>query len=317
MTFHSGDSYTDSGFKVQEQLPSAAWPLGNPEVDFSQDSQITWPVYLTTKHNDNFFETYNFAKGGSTVDHAILTHGNSFTEQMDKIFMPNWGQHYSNHSLLNDNSSSISSYSSDSYELSSRRKYSNKNHTPQWHSSNSLFAVFFGINDITVTLEDPLTNEYKYETFQDIFSTYSRLVDQLYQIGARNFLFLNVPPIERGPYVRGWEYLIHSAAVTDWNTYLANMATNLTIAYNYTTVFHFDTNTLFNQVMDDPTWYTQTAGYKNTTDNCKEYYNNEEADAFDERCGIPYKEYLWRNALHPTFPVQEVIAAQVAQLLSG
>ncbi len=59
-----------------------------------------------------------------------------------------------------------------------------------------------------------MTNDYKHEVFKDIFSIYSRLIDQLYQTGARNFLFLNVPPIERAPYVRGTEYLNHSAAVS-------------------------------------------------------------------------------------------------------
>jgi len=132
-----------------------------------------------------------------------------------------------------------------------------------------------------------LTNEYEYEVFKDIFSIYSRLIDQLYQTGARNFLFLNVPPIERAPYVRGTEYLNHSAAVVDWNTRLANMAANLTIMYDDTTVFHFDTNTLFNQVIDDPKSFKQTAGYKDTADRCQEYYKVKEAKAFDKKCGIP------------------------------
>ncbi len=62
LTFHSGDSYTDSGFTVKGRLPSSDWPLGNPEVDFSRDSRITWPVYLTTKYNDSAFETYILLK---------------------------------------------------------------------------------------------------------------------------------------------------------------------------------------------------------------------------------------------------------------
>ena len=35
------------------------------------------------------------------------------------------------------------------------------------------------------------------------------------------------------------------------------------------------------------------------------------------QAGIWYKQYLWRDALHPTFPVQEAIAAQVSELLSN
>jgi len=95
------------------------------------------------------------------------------------------------------------------------------------------------------------------------------------------------------------------------------MAANLTIMYDDTTVFYFDTNTLFNQVIDDPKSFKQTAGYKDTADRCQEYYKVKEAKAFDKKCGISYKEYLWHDALHPTFPIQEAIAAQVVSFLIG
>ena len=38
--------------------------------------------------------------------------------------------------------------------------------------------------------------------------------------------------------------------------------------------------------------------------------------AFDQ-ADIWYKQHLWRDALHPTFPLQEAIAAQVSELLSN
>ena len=45
-----------------------------------------------------------------------------------------------------------------------------------------------------------------------------------------------------------------------------------------------------------------------------EIYGN--SIAFDQ-ASVWYKQYLWRDALHPTFPVQEAIAAQVWELLSN
>lgn len=35
----------------------------------------------------------------------------------------------------------------------------------------------------------------------------------------------------------------------------------------------------------------------------------------DPECDIPVNEYFWLNALHPTYPIHDVIAEQVAKTL--
>lgn len=47
----------------------------------------------------------------------------------------------------------------------------------KWSSSTSLFAVFFGVNDVIVTLEDPLKDQEL--VFNAIFATYKRLLRQV------------------------------------------------------------------------------------------------------------------------------------------
>lgn len=42
-----------------------------------------------------------------------------------------------------------------------------------------------------------------------------------------------------------------------------------------------------------------------------------ESDTFIEGCGIPVDQYFWLNALHPTGPIHEVVADQIAQLLEA
>jgi phospholipase/lecithinase/hemolysin len=32
-------------------------------------------------------------------------------------------------------------------------------------------------------------------------------------------------------------------------------------------------------------------------------------------CGVPVNQYFWLNSLHPTFPVHDVLAEKVAQML--
>ena len=64
--------------------------------------------------------------------------------------------------------------------------------------------------------------------------------------------------------------------------------------------------------------YPQTAGYLNTTEFCVAYENGTpEPDTFNETCGIPVNEYFWLNQLHPTYPMHDALAAQIALELEG
>ncbi|ELU45763.1 phospholipase A-2-activating protein [Rhizoctonia solani AG-1 IA] len=66
-----------------------------------------------------------------------------------------------------------------------------------WTSDNSLFGIWIGINDIA-SLFDSI--ELKAAGFhQTLLDRYFSQVDELYRRGARSFLFLNVPPLERAP----------------------------------------------------------------------------------------------------------------------
>lgn len=42
-----------------------------------------------------------------------------------------------------------------------------------------------------------------------------------------------------------------------------------------------------------------------------------EKDTFLEECGVPVNQYFWLNNIHPTYPVHEAVAAQIAQLLGA
>lgn len=39
-------------------------------------------------------------------------------------------------------------------------------------------------------------------------------------------------------------------------------------------------------------------------------------DTLDSACGVPVDEYFWLNSLHPTYPVHDVVAEQVAAALA-
>ncbi len=119
------------------------------------------------------------------------------------------------------------------------------------------------------------------------------------------------------PFSRKWGHPVPPLAVSDWNKGLLALALDLTLTHPDATVFHFDTHALFNEVIDDPTSYPQTAGYSNTRDNCEEYKTAEKKDDFKAKCGMKLEKYLWHDALHPTPAVHDAMAAQIAQMLEA
>jgi len=196
-------------------------------------------------------------------------------------------------------------------------KYSEKSVIP-WASHDTLFSMFFGINDVGGDYRtDDATLGSK------IFDVYSSLVDELYQTGARNFLFLNVPPLDRSPWMTHggpkWPGApsYYQADIADFNLRLVEMANNFTRTYPDVTAFIFDTHAIFSRVLNDPCNYRQTCPLRNTTDYCEQYSMNTPSwYTFDPRCSVPVDQYFWINSAHPTFRIHNATAGAIAVGLS-
>lgn len=93
------------------------------------------------------------------------------------------------------------------------------------------------------------------------------------------------------------------------------MANNFSSTYKDSSVFLFDLHTMFGHVIEHPTAYPQTTHIKNTTENCAAYGWLMPGDYHRPECGVPLKEYLWINELHPTYPLHEAMAAQIVEML--
>lgn len=283
---HSGDSYSQTGFDPTQAQPSAGIPLGNPAYPgYTSSNGPNYIDYLTTTYNATFLETYNLAYGGATVDSDLVAQYaptvKDFRSQVNTEFIP--------------------------YYVDAQ--------TAGWTSDNSLFSFFFGINDVgnSYYMNNATLNG-------DIFSVYGGLVYSLYQAGARNFLFLNVPPVDQAPLTaaNGASAQQQEASdIADFNSRIAQLASTVA-SYADATVFTYDTNALFSQVLQNPAAYPQTAGLKNTTSYCAAYENGTPAvDTFDPSCGVPVNQYFWLNSLHPTYPIHDVIAQQIAAELTA
>ena len=284
-----GDSYTTTGFNDTKAQPTKKNPLGNPEYPgYTASNGPNWVDFLTTTYNETFIKTVNLAYGGATVDSALvrpyLPTVLSLKEQIEQEYLP---------------------------------KYSTSPSFFNWKANDTLFASFLGINDVGNSYANPNASW----VLADDVAEYGRLMDTIYQSGARNFLFLNVPPVNRSPLTVAQgasAESLEASYIAAYNTNITHMAADLTRSYSDVTTFVFDTNSIFNQVLDNPCWYPETCPYQNTTDYCF-YYENGTASwyTFYQKCSIPVDHYFWLNSLHPTFRMMNVTARAIAAQLSS
>ncbi|OBT86468.1 hypothetical protein VE02_05336 [Pseudogymnoascus sp. 03VT05] len=287
--FVFGDSYTTNGFNVSLTQPAPGNPLGNPPYPgWTAANGPNWPDFLTVKYNASEILTYNLAYGGATVSSSLVKPYQdtvlSLSKQVEDLFIPNYA------------------------------------FNGQWTSSDSVFGIFIGINDVgnSFYLGDdavPILNK-------KIFAVYDGLVKELYNTGARNFVFLNVPPTDRSPLMIGQGADSAALIAKDlkaFNSAIASLAAGARKNYADTNVFTVDAWQAFTDVLNKPAAFPATAGYKNTTAYCEAYQNGTPAqDTLDPSCGIPVNQYFWLNSLHPTSPMHDVLAQKVAaQLKSG
>ncbi|KAF6827475.1 cellulose-binding gdsl lipase acylhydrolase [Colletotrichum plurivorum] len=280
---HSGDSYTRTGFVVNRAQPSASNPFGNPTYPGPTSANgENWIQYLTTKYNASLLLTHNFAHSGATVDNSLVDSSVDVITQIENQFLP---------------------------------YYSAANQT--WDSSTTLFGFWIGINDIGKSYTEVNSTE----LHPLIFEKYEELLEKLYDAGARNLLFLNVPPLERMPRMAqssaaGTRVTLQRAAVADWNARLETLLRDLRKAHKDATIFQYDTNGLFGRVIDTLDRYKETSVYRNTTTYCEAYKTGTpEPDTKWDNCTYAANEYMWRDSLHPTYPVHMLLAKHIAWML--
>jgi len=133
--------------------------------------------------------------------------------------------------------------------------------------------VWIGINDVGNSYYNGV--EATTELYWKIFDVYSSLVEDLYGAGARNFVFLNVPPVQRSPLIlaQGEEAAaLETEALERFNALIEGLAGDLKKKHEReVNVWVYDSYKSFGEVLDDVEAYPQTAGYKDTTTFCEAY----------------------------------------------
>ncbi|KAL8707252.1 MAG: hypothetical protein Q9220_007695 [cf. Caloplaca sp. 1 TL-2023] len=282
----SGSSYPANGFDPNGVQPDAAANnhFGNPPgYGHTSSGGPNVFEYLTTKYSQSSIATYDLAVGGAIVDGKVYGEkgpSNDFVSQVDNRFMP---------------------------------KYSDKAKAG-WSSEKTLFAFWFAINDVLRSYEQSNPPN------AAIISTYTRLIDKLYQTGARNFLFLNVPPVSRSPAItaKGPAAAASLAKdVQDLNVKLGLMIKNFEDTHHDAKVVLADAHGFLNKVLDNPAQFPQTAQIKDTKGYCAANGNAPQQYFKDPSCEYWMHQYFWINNAHPTWSVHEALAADIARQLEA
>ncbi|KAF5374669.1 hypothetical protein D9615_008983 [Tricholomella constricta] len=284
--FSFGDSYTQTGFSPTGTLPAVGNPLGNPPYPgWTATGGENWVDYVTTQHNRSLVFTYNYAYGGATIDANLVTPYTptvlSLTDQVNQ-FLSGAGT---------------------------------KPASTPWTSANALFSIWIGINDIgnsfylsgdRAAFSDTLLNaEFALvqklvlvRNFSEMSIIMLIIIITYSNAGARNFLFVNVPPIERSPLMLAQPASSQAAektVITGFNSKLAAKVSAFKAANSGVSTWIWDSNASFTTILNSPTTY----GFKDATS-----YGSA-------------SNQFWGNDYHPSSYAHKYFGQQVGSLLGS
>jgi phospholipase/lecithinase/hemolysin len=162
---------------------------------------------------------------------------------------------------------------------------------------NTLIAIWIGINDINDSAK------YALSSFNDFYTSiietlFTASVEPLQKAGYRNFLFLNLPPLDRTPSNLLRDPAVRLPNVTMlgwWNDALQKRAEEFATEASGVKAMVWDANKFLNGVLDHPEEY----GIRNTTNFCPGYlYADVLTDPGKYGCPVPLDEYFWFNSGH-------------------
>ncbi|KAJ5622696.1 Acetylesterase [Penicillium herquei] len=259
--FTFGDSYSMTSFNITGEQATPADPMGNPALGTgTTGGGINWIGDLTTVDNDTLILSYNLAVGGATIDNNIINAG------------------------VEDMATQVASFVS---------VYGDKPGIAPWSSDDTVFGFWIGINDVGWAY----ASEEASVLVPELMAEYKSLVQQIYDLGGRKFLFLNVPPTSRSPYILASGLAAsraHAAWMAVFNEHLKLMALGFRDEHPDVEYVLYDSWTFMTGILDNPHEW----GYPNNT--C--------IDADGTTC-------IWWNDYHPGLRYHAYQAADMKKYL--
>ncbi|QSZ33083.1 hypothetical protein DSL72_002668 [Monilinia vaccinii-corymbosi] len=138
--------------------------------------------------------------------------------------------------------------------------------------SKTLVAIWIGINDIgdTSKYTFPSRNATDFPSlYTSIIDAEFAAIETIYQAGFRNYLFMNLPPLQRSPLnlIRKGGPRPNITMLNAYNDILNTTALNFSATHPGTKAMVFDSFSFLSSVLDNPAPY----GITNTTGYCPRY----------------------------------------------
>ncbi|KAH8649670.1 hypothetical protein BGZ60DRAFT_422074 [Tricladium varicosporioides] len=270
--FSFGDSYTTTGYNYTLALPSTSNTIGNPAFPGATlAGGINWIGHLTQTYNTSLTLTYNYAVSGATVDSAIVapfvSSATPMTDQVSQFLSPIGP--------------------------------STKPATAPWTAENSLFSVFFGINDIQWSYNGTGPRP---DVYEKVAKAMEGQVGKLWNVGARRFLIMGVPPFDRTPYhLNNSTATIRtdiSSAISIYNSLITSTLTSFQALHPASSFTFVNMTGVFLEALNNPEKYG--AGKDGAT--C---------------LNVDGKSCLWWDFFHPGLAIQKLMAEEVVKALKA
>jgi len=276
--FTFGDSYTTTGFNISAGVDS-------PNPGDTSSNGPNWVEFLGGTYNVTDTKVFNLASGGATIDAALVT-----------PFEPTVLSIVDQVTQFNDILAA-------------------KPVGAEWSSNNSLFAIWIGINDVGNSFD--WTNVTQVGFHKVLMARLFGQVEDLFDKGARSFMFLTVPPTNRAPLLieQGTTATAQiKSALADYNSQLAENVKEFQQKHpDLDQVTVFDTNPIFNTLLDN----AETFGFVNSTGFCTAYENGTPTMTTEDAPCAPVSSYFWLNTLHPLFTIHNILAKAISTTLSA
>ncbi|CAE6528505.1 unnamed protein product [Rhizoctonia solani] len=250
--------------------------INSPTPGWTSSNGPNWVQYLGSTYNVTDTKVYNLAYGGATTDSKLVT-----------PYLPTVQSFVDQVSLFSKYFSPVPPEAA-------------------WSSDNSLFGgnSWWWSNVTQAGFHKTLLDRY--------FSQ----VDELYNRGARSFLFLNVPPLERAPlFIEQGATTIKAvgASTDDFNKQLAQRVKQFQSTHKgLGQVTLYDAHKMFNVQLDN----AEVLGFVNKTGYNAAYQNGTPESTYQVAGSKPVSSYFWLNSLHPTFGVHDIMARAISTVLS-
>jgi phospholipase/lecithinase/hemolysin len=160
-----------------------------------------------------------------------------------------------------------------------------------------VLVTWIGINDVIQSIDT-----------QTQMTALFNVQASLYDTGARNFIFITVPPMDRTPWASSASSnlsprelpthvdlsALHSR-ISSWNSILRQYARKFLCQRKDANVWVWDSQDTVNAILDNPQKY----GFRDALSSCRD------------------RECVWRDTVHPTFATQRFLAHDIAGYIQG